>query len=183
MYFDPLSRSWWRDSFAGWIVVVILAGVCAGCGFRPLLGETSNPQVRENLAQVKVDMILDRSGQILRNYLIDDLNPNGVQGSARYSLRVVLVEPRREAAIQRDNTASRITYSASATFTLFDTTRRVYVFSGSSVSETTYEVTTSEYATVSSLNGARDRVLQDVSADIRQQVADFFAVSAAQAQR
>ena len=166
-----------------WLIIVLFAALCGGCGFKPLLGTESNPLVQESLAQVRVDAILDRSGQILRNYLMDGMSPKGIQGQARYRLQVVLTEPRREAAIQRDNTASRIAYTASATFRLYDETRRTYIFQGNSISDTTYEITTSEYATVSSLNGARDRVLQDVSTDIRQQLADFFGAAAEQAAR
>lgn len=160
-----------------WVIVLSMAALCGACGFKPLLGKESNPLVQESMAQIKVETIYDRSGQILRNYLTDNLSPKGVQGPVRYRLQVLLTEPRRDAAIQRDNTASRIAYSASVTFRLYDEQRRGYVFQGTSISETTYEVTTSEYATVSSLNGARDRVLEDVAADIRQQLADFFAVS------
>jgi LPS-assembly lipoprotein len=160
-----------------------MAALCGACGFKPLLGQESNPFVQESLAHTKVETILDRSGQILRNYLMDDLSPKGVQAPVRYRLQVLLTEPRRDAAIQRDNTASRIAYSASVTFRLYDEQRRGYIFQGTSISETTYEVTTSEYATVSSLTGARDRVLQDVSADIRQQLADFFAATTTTAER
>ena len=155
--------------------LLLVAVVCVGCGFKPLLGKTDNPAAQENLSKVRVEIIRDRSGQILRNYLLDDLSPKGTQGPTRFRLYVVLTEPRREVAIQRDNTASRIAYTASVAFRLYDEQTKAYVFAGASISDTTYEVTTSEYATVSSLNGARDRVLQDVSTDIRQQLADFFA--------
>src|SRR5471032_3284963 len=90
----------------GLALLSILAGT--GCGFEPLMGQRNNLQVGDELAQIRVEMIADRSGQILRNYLLDDLTPRGVQGRERYSLRVTLSEPRREVAISRDNTASVI---------------------------------------------------------------------------
>ena len=158
-----------------WLWAALVAGSCAGCGFHPLMGQSSAPGVRENLADIRIDMIPDRSGQILRNYLLDDIVPKGVAARPRYRLQVLLQEPRREIAIQRDNTASRVAYAATTNFYLRDETSSAVLYSGTSYSETTYEVTTSEFATLSSLNGARDRVLQDVSADIRQQLADFFA--------
>jgi LPS-assembly lipoprotein len=156
------------------LAATLLFVALGGCGFQPMMSRETNPAVQENLAKIRIDTIPDRSGQILRNYLLDDLTPRGVQGLAQYRLVVLLTEPRRDAAIQRDNTASRIIYSASTSFQLVDQTASRVVFVGTSSSETTYEVTTSEFATLSSLNGARDRVLQDVSADIRQQIADFF---------
>src|SRR6185369_13685828 len=166
----------------------------AGCGFEPLMGKRDNLQVREEFAQIRVEMIAERSGQILRNYLLDDLTPRGVQGRERYSLRVLISEPRREVAIARDNTASAAAYAATATFSLTDRSARRdpssaadqssnprsrQNFSGTSYSQSTYVVTNSEFATLSSFNSARDRVLQEISADIRQQIADFFVQRAA----
>src|SRR5256885_604518 len=129
------------------------------------MGQRANPQVQENLAQIRILMIANRSGQILRNYLLDDLTPRGVEGEALYSLRVVLFEPRREVAISRDNTASVVAYTATAQFQLVENTGKV-VFASASNSQSTYVLTNSEFATLSSFNAARDRVLQDVSADM-----------------
>lgn len=154
------------------LLLSIVLGISA-CGFQPLMsGE--NTSTRHQLEQIRVEVIADRSGQILRNYLLDDLTPRGVRGSAAYRLLVQLYEPRREVAIRRDDTASRLAYTAAATFQLQDSTGRI-VFSGHSQSETTFAVTNSEFATLSGLTGARDRVLQEVSADIRQQLAGFFS--------
>jgi hypothetical protein len=105
---------------------------------------------------------------------------------------VTISEPRREVAIARDNTASVAAYTAGANFFLIDKLRspantdptqvdpRRSSFSGTASSQSTYVITNSEFATLSSFNSARDRVLQDVSADIRSQLADFFVQRAAQ---
>jgi LPS-assembly lipoprotein len=167
-------------------VTLALLGALLGaaCGFEPLMGQRNNLQVSEEFSQIRVEMIADRSGQILRNYLLDDLTPRGAQGRERYSLRVILSEPRREVAIARDNTASVAAYTASAGFSLIDKSSvsdpsQPSSFSGSASSQSTYVITNSEFATLSSFNSARDRVLQDVSADIRQQIAAFFVQRAA----
>ncbi len=146
----------------------------SGCGFEALMGQTAHPQVQRDMQRIRIDMITDRSGQILRNYLLDGMTPRGVQGPPLYSLNISLVEPRREVAIRRDDTASRLSYSASVSFKLRDGNGRT-VFVGSSSSESTYEVTNSEFATLSGQASARDRALQEVSADIRQQIATFLA--------
>lgn len=150
-----------------------LAFALSACGFQPLMSQTAHPQVQQEMQRIRIDMIPDRSGQILRNYLLDGMTPRGIQGSELYSLSIRLLEPRRELAIRRDDTASRLSYSATATFSLRDRSR--VIFSGSSTSETTYEVTTSELATLSGQASARDRALQEVSADIRQQIATYLA--------
>jgi len=154
---------------------LLCLGALAGCGFEPLMGQVNHPQVQAGMERVRVATIPDRSGQILRNYLLDLLTPRGIQGSELYVLSAQLTEPRREVAIRRDDTASRLSYAASVQFLLYDRATQRYVFSGSSASETTYEVSTSEFATLSSQASARERALQEVSQDIRQQLATFFA--------
>ncbi len=152
------------------------AVVLPGCGFEPLMGQASHPQVQSDMQRIRVAPISNRSGQILYNHLLDALTPRGIQGSELYVLTIQLNEPRREVAIRRDDTASQLSYAASAVFVLASSGRSGRrVFSGSSVAETTYEVTNSEFATLASQTGARDRVLQEVSADIRQQIATFLA--------
>src|SRR5262245_20835352 len=93
---------------------VCLALILAGCGFEPLMSQTAHPQVQRDMQRIRIVMIADRSGQILRNYLLDGMTPRGLQGSELYSLTIRLVEPRREIAIRRDDTASRLSYSATA---------------------------------------------------------------------
>jgi LPS-assembly lipoprotein len=149
--------------------------VLGGCGFEPLMGQSNHPHVQSGLERIRIAPIADRSGQILRNYLLDGLTPRGLQGSDLYVLTVTLIEPRREVAIRRDDTASRLGYTAAVSFVLYERSTESRVFGGASLSETTYEVTSSEFATLSSQASARDRALQEVSMDIRQQLATFFA--------
>ena len=155
------------------IAMLIVAAVLQGCGFEPLMGQSAHPAVQANMQRIRIAAIPERSGQILRNHLLEALTPRGLQGGELYTLSVALSEPRREVSIRRDDTASQIAYAASATFVLRDKALRL-AFSGASTAETTYEVTNSEFATLASYASARDRVLQEVSVDIRQQIAMFL---------
>lgn len=145
----------------------------AACGFEPLHRTTQSGSAVEALAAVRVDPIADRSGQVLRNYLLDRLTPRGSPARAEYVLRVRLQEPRQTLALRRDDVISRVGYSASATFELNDAAGR-RVFAGTSSYTTDYEVTNSEFATLVSAQNARDRVLELVGDDIRNQLAAFL---------
>jgi LPS-assembly lipoprotein len=145
----------------------------AACGFEPLHRTTARGSAVEALAAVRIDPIADRSGQVLRNYLLDRLSPRGSPARAEYVLSVQLQEPRQTLALRRDDVISRVGYSANATFQLSDAAGRRVLAGGSSFS-TDYEVTNSEYATLVSAQNARDRVLELVSEDIRGQLAAFL---------
>lgn len=155
--------------------IAILAGLAgaAACGFEPLYARKDNGSVVDDLAAVRVDLISDRSGQILRNYLLDDLNPRGQPAQAVYTLSIRITEPRQEVGLQRNDTVTRYAYGVSATFSLRDA-RGVSVMNGSTASGTSFEISDSEFATLSNQASARDRLMQQISGDIREQLALYF---------
>ena len=55
------------------------------------------------LEQVNVDVIADRSGQVLRNYLLQSF-PSRRSGSAKYTLNVALSETSRNFVFRKDQT-------------------------------------------------------------------------------
>jgi hypothetical protein len=150
---------------------VALFLLLTSCGFQPLLGQSAG--AADELSKIQVLQINDRSGQILRNNLMNDFAQPLESTSAGYTLVVRLEEPRQEIAIRRDESASRVGYTANATFVLRDVGGRS-LLTGTSFSTSTYEATNSEFASVTAQRSARDRALQQISADIRQQIAAYF---------
>ena len=148
---------------------VVLAALSA-CGFEPLHRDMGRGSPVEALATIRIEPVADRSGQILRNYLLDRISPRGTPARPEYVLRIRLEEPRQTLALRRDDVISRVSYSVTATFDLLDMSGR-RVFGGSSSYSTDYEVTNSEFATTISAQNARDRVLELVGDDIRNQLA------------
>jgi LPS-assembly lipoprotein len=165
-----MRRIWQRRAT---FCAAALALALSACGFEPLYGERANGSAAEAFEMVRISVIADRSGQILRNYLLDDLQPRGARGPGRYSLDIRLQEPRQELAVRRDDSAARIGYSAAAIFVLNAPDGR-RLLGGSSSASTTFEISDSEFATLSSYSSARSRSLQDISADIRNQLAIYF---------
>jgi LPS-assembly lipoprotein len=173
------------------ILCLILAGsALAACGFQPLYARHDGGGVPEQLARVRIGAITDpapgtlrsfrdypiendRSRQLLRNYLSDDLSPRGGAGRTDYVLDIQILEPRTNVAIDRSDTTLRYGYAVVAYFQLKDAANRA-ITSGASTSTTSFAVSQSEFATISSQKDARDRAMQEISADIRNQLAAFF---------
>lgn len=174
-----------------WSTLCLLLAVfaLAACGFQPLYARHDGGGVPEQLARVRIGTITDpapgtlrsfrdylvendRSRQILRNYLSDDLSPRG-SGRADYVLDIQILEPRTDVAIDRSDTTLRYGYAVVAYFQLKDTANRSLT-TGASTSTTSFAVSQSEFATISSQKDARDRAMQEISADIRNQLAAFF---------
>jgi len=152
----------------------LCAVALAGCGFHPLLGRAGDSSdAIEQLSVIRIEPISDRSGQVLRNALLDRLTPQGQTQVSRYVLRIRLQEPRQTILLRRDDIISRSSYSAQASYELRDAQGQ-RLFSGSSSFTTDYEIATSEFATRTSLENARDRVMELVANDIRNQLALGF---------
>ncbi|MBI3506450.1 MAG: hypothetical protein HY059_16555 [Proteobacteria bacterium] len=146
----------------------------SACGFEPVHATRQGSSVNDKLAAIRIAPIPERSGQVLRNYLLDRLTPLGQSQATQYTLTIRLFEPVQTLALRRDDIISRSSYSATASFDLRDSEGKRVVAGNSSFSSD-YEITNSEYATLISRQNARDRVLELVGDDVRGQLAAHFA--------
>ena len=80
-----------------------LVAFISGCGFEPLYVEKKTSSdwyynnefdagIRDEMASVKVELIQDRIGQLIRNDLLDKLTPKGEPKSPKYYLKVTNVK-------------------------------------------------------------------------------------------
>jgi LPS-assembly lipoprotein len=106
------------------LITLGLPLLAAGCGFRPMYGSDGlreDAQVADALASVKVGLITERQGQLLRRRLEEGLAPKGRDGArAQYDLRVGLGYTAEVQGFRRDGTASRVRFTATASWFLFD---------------------------------------------------------------
>jgi len=155
-------------------------GLLAGCGFRPLYGTTgehANSRVVASLAQVRVLAIPDRLGQKLRNFLIDKLNPAGQPTRPRYALSVKTNVSRTDLGIQRDETATRAKLVLSTVYTLRDTRADTVLLEGTAQSTNSFNIVTSDFATLSAETDALDRAAREISDDIKTRLGIYFSAA------
>lgn len=163
-----MGSSPWR---AGRLAIALaLVFLVAGCGFEPLHAQRGAVAA---LPPIRIEPIPERSGQILRNYLLDRVAPRGEGGAQAYTLSIRLFEPRQVLALRRDDVISRMGYSAVVSYELRDAAGK-RVSAGNSTFSTDYEITNSEFATLAAQQSARERVLELVAEDIRNQIAVEF---------
>lgn len=164
-------------------ILLLLGGALpalAGCGFSPLYGRGEDGSVAEELAKIRVLPIANRSGQVLRNHLLDGLTPRGEPQKPQYTLQVALAEPNvQDLGISRSESVVRYGFSAVARFRLRDASG-ADLLQGDAGGSSSYLVTNSEFATVAARTNARDRVMEELSSDIKAQVATFLRQRLAQ---
>lgn len=145
----------------------------AGCGFRPLHGR-DNGNTPASLAAIYVAPIPDRTGQILRNGLLDRLTPKGVPKRPSYQLRVGLREGKQDLAIRKDDVATRANLVVVAQFQLIRASDATVIYTGTATSTNSYNILRSDFATISAENDARRRATVQIADEIRTQLAIFL---------
>lgn len=84
-------------------------------------GQREDVQVAASLAAVRVGLITERQGQLLRRRLEQGLAPKGREGvRAQYDLRVGLSYAFEFQGFRRDGFPSRVRFTATANWFLFD---------------------------------------------------------------
>ncbi|MEX2648865.1 MAG: hypothetical protein WD673_07620 [Alphaproteobacteria bacterium] len=164
-----------------------MLGLCLGlaaCGFRPLYGRdvsgAASPVALE-LAAIAVAPVeaapLDRRlGQVLRNELLELVNPRGEPATARYDLSIRLATDRAALAIAADDTITRYNVILDAAVLLAERA------SGAPVHETTvravgsYDVQVSDYGTLIAERATRE----DTARDLARRIAAVLAAILAQ---
>ncbi len=155
-----------------------LGFLASACGFEPLYGSPSGVAPAQ-LAAIRIAPIQDRTGQMLRNDLLDRLTPHGVPAQPRYVLEVRLAESKQELAIRPDETATRAALVFSASYMLYTARTHESVAAGSATTEVSYNILRQGFATVSSETEARRQAMRDLSERIRTRLSVALSQSAA----
>lgn len=157
-------------------LALLTASLLAGCGFQPLLStQDGAPSVAADFAQVHVAMIDNRTGQVLRNDLVEILTPQGEPSRPTYTLVVRVEEPlqNQNYAFQRNNSVTNVNYTVIAYWSLVDK-NGIALFSSTSSTSELYAMSNSQYASTISAQNTRDQDAMEISQDIRNQLAQYF---------
>lgn len=140
----------------------------SGCGFEPIHGQRSGASSAA-LAAIDIQLIADRSGQMLRNELLQQMQPRG-PARARYSLAVTMQESLANLGIRKDEVATRANLTLSARFTIIELGGARRKFSGSARSVNSYNILTSDFATLSAREDARRRGVNQLALELRERI-------------
>ncbi|HEU0117805.1 MAG TPA: LPS assembly lipoprotein LptE [Alphaproteobacteria bacterium] len=145
------------------------------CGFSPVYGDHAHSApVAAEMNSVAIDNISDRSGQMLRNDLIDRMYGKGRPQSPRYHLAVSLSSSVEALGIQADATSTRSMMNTTAEYTLNDASGKP-ILKGTAHSVSSYNVLNDEYASLVSNQSASERTIHEVSEQIVNRLSLYFA--------
>lgn len=156
------------------IALLLLLPTLSACGFRPLYGppaQAGQPALGDVLAQLEIDMIADRIGQLTRNTLLERLQPRGQQPPLRYRLTVSLSEEERGLALRRDQEATLRNYTLRAAYRLTSLDGQTIVAAGNLSSTSSYNKVSSDFATLTRREASQRNAARDLATRIATRVA------------
>ena len=154
--------------------LIALAGFAAACGFEPL-HSSSGGAVPAVLSSVEIAPIPNRLGQVVRNYLLDNLTPLGEPVVAKYKFIVSLNVAKEPLAIARDDCVTRFNVSLQADYHLVHVASGKSVFHGAARSIAAYNLVSSDYANVVAERDAELRAAREISDEIKTRLSVYLA--------
>jgi LPS-assembly lipoprotein len=158
------------------LVVLGLGAALAACGFRPLLKQgEADRDVQRQLAAVEIPVLTGRIGYLVRESLLEQLNPAGAEVPTRYLLTVTLRRRNSALGIQLDNTITRYNLTVSARFRLVEEATRQVLYEALVRRIASYNAIRAPYAELAAEMDAERRAAREVGIDIWTQLAVYFA--------
>lgn len=148
--------------------------VLAGCGFQPLYGKPGGNGVVREFAYVAVAPIRERTGQQLRSELVQKLRLAGRAPFVKYRLTVRLKESTRSLAVRKSAFATRANLTLRADYRLEAAEDGATLLEQQQQATVSYNILSSEFASLMAERDARKRAVKSLSEDIRVQLGVFF---------
>jgi LPS-assembly lipoprotein len=155
-----------RHAFRLAVAGVALAASLSACGFEPVYGRRTTGSgggvgaASGDLALVAVDTIPERSGQLLRNFLIDRFDVGRKRPTPRYKLIVQLQESRSSIGYLPNTTTTATRLDITGTYRLVEIVSGATVARGDLTASDSYNQLEGGFTSVVNEAGARERAIQ-----------------------
>ena len=158
------------------LAIAALSLLAGGCGFEPLYANRGRPgnSAQNDLHATKIATIADRTGQMLRNELIDRINVGGEPRQPVYELKIKLRENEEKLLVRKDEVATASNLTLYADYQLTEIGSGKVLTSGTARSVARYDILRSQYGTIAAEQDARARVVRQIAEDIRTRVGIYF---------
>ena len=144
----------------------------SSCGYEPIYSK--NISTNKKLLSISVKNIKDRTGQILKNFLLNQLNPDGERVIIKYRLAIEITEGKSDFAYRRDMSPTRRNLEITAKYWLNDIKKGETILQQESTSISSFDIVESVYANLIAERDARKKNLKVISDDIYINLVIFF---------
>ena len=151
---------------------LIVFFIFTSCGYEPIYSKNAN--TNKELLSISVQNIKNRPGQILRNTLLNQLNPERERVITKYRLIVEISESKSDLAYRKDMSSTRTDLEITANYLLKDIKNGEILLKQDVKSISSFDVLESVYATLIAEKDVREKNLKVISNDIYANLVFFF---------
>ena len=144
----------------------------SSCGYEPIYSKNIN--TNKELLSISIKNIKNRPGQILRNTLLNQLNPERERVIIKYRLIIELSESSTSLGYRRDMSATRTDLEVTAKYLLKNVKNDEIILKEEAKSISSFDVVESVYATLVAEKDAREKSLKIISDNIYTNLVIFF---------
>lgn len=130
-------------SFFRIISLLCMCCLMTSCGFQPLYVPCKGTD--RVAAPIKIATIQDREGQILRNYLVDIMIPEGSPQCPQYILEINLTDVVTDIGVNKDETTRRKNATMVADLKLRDAKTNCVVYTHTTKATNSYSIISQNY--------------------------------------
>lgn len=173
------------------VTIICCLAFVSACGFEPLyvekkhnsawyFGGDFDTSISQEMAQIKVEPIDQRFGQMIRNELLDNLTPRGVPSRPKYRLYVELSSKQiTQQALRDDITATREQVKYTVEYVMFSADKDQELVRGDSMSYASYDIMSNPYSTTIAEKKAGKDSASIIANDIALRIGAYFHAQAA----
>ena len=144
----------------------------SSCGYEPIYSKNIN--TNKELLSISIKNIKNRPGQILRNTLLNQLNPERERVITKYRLIIEISESSTSLGYRRDMSATRTDLEVTAKYLLKNVKNDEIILKEEVKSISSFDVVESVYATLVAEKDAREKSLKIISDNIYTNLVIFF---------
>ena len=144
----------------------------SSCGYEPIYSKNIN--TNKELLSISIKNIKNRPGQILRNTLLNQLNPERERVITKYRLIIEISESSTSLGYRRDRSATRTDLEVTAKYLLKNVKNDEIILKEDVKSISSFDVVESVYATLVAEKDAREKSLKIISDNIYTNLVIFF---------
>ncbi|PPR77578.1 MAG: hypothetical protein CFH01_01470 [Alphaproteobacteria bacterium MarineAlpha2_Bin1] len=153
----------------------LVVSLVSNCGFQPLYFVKDGVNLSSIESQIEVKNIDGRTGQILRNSLLEKFGSES-SNTKTLSLKITLTKSVVPLAFRRDKTVTRFNVIIDADYILKNLSNGKILTDGTSSSIASYSVVFSEFANLSAARDAEERAVIDISKNISR-IVGFYLIN------
>lgn len=170
--------SWYRPASDLTLAAFLTVLVLSGCGFAPLYGSdaATKTTAAQNVSSVAIGNIPDARGQYLHNALIDRFYRSGRPADPAYTLTMTpLVVHETDLGIGKDASVTRVQTEITTTIKLQDAKSNKPVLERYVRASGGHNIYAGQYATIVAKDASETQALDDLAAQIEQELALYFS--------